>query len=541
MSDEALEPQARTGSKFTVHPYVFGFSAGLILLFIVVTLANLDTAESTFNAIKDGITRRFGWFLIFAVQGFLLFCVYLAVSRFGHIRIGGPGARPEFSSLSWFAMLFAAGMGIGLMFWSVAEPILHLQDPPGAPGMTIEGAQRAMDLSFLHWGFHVWGIYALVGLALAYFAFNRGLPLTIRSAFYPVLGDRIHGLLGNVIDVLAVLATLFGLATSLGLGVAQINAGLGEAFGISISSSAQLALIAIITALATTSVATGVERGIKFLSLLNLFAAGLLLVFLLFVGPSLFLLKNLVQSTGHYLQNLLTLGSWTETYVRDSTWQGSWTIFYWAWWISWSPFVGMFIARISRGRTVREFIFGVLIVPSLLTFAWISTFGGSAIYESLFVDPGIVEAANNNVATALFELLTRFPLANVTVILAVFLVAIFFVTSCDSGSLVIDIMTSGGSLDNHVAQRIFWGVMSGVVTAVLTIGGGLAALQTASITTGLPFALVLVLMAWCLLKAFREEMPALSYSAAREMYRNGGDRKDPKGQGQDRKRSFPGS
>jgi choline/glycine/proline betaine transport protein len=526
VNDPATEPEIVTRSKFTIHPYVFGFSAGLILLFIVVTLANLDTAESAFDAIKDGITRRFGWFLIFAVQGFLLFCIYLAMSRFGHIRIGGAGARPEFSTIAWFAMLFAAGMGIGLMFWSVAEPILHLQDPPGAPGMTIAGAERAMDLTFLHWGFHVWGIYALVGLALAYFSFNRGLPLTIRSAFHPLLGDRIHGIFGNVIDVLAVLATLFGLATSLGLGVTQINAGLGAVFGISFSSGAQLTLIAIITALATTSVATGVERGIKFLSLLNLLAAGLLLVFLLLVGPSLFLLKNLVQSTGHYLQNLLILGSWTETYVRDSSWQGSWTIFYWAWWISWSPFVGMFIARISKGRTVREFIFGVLIVPSLLTFAWVATFGGAAIYESLFVDPGIVEAANSNVSTALFELLMRFPLGNVTVMLAVFLIAIFFVTSCDSGSLVIDIITSGGSLDNPVSQRVFWGIMSGAVTAVLTLGGGLAALQTASISTGLPFAVVLVLMAWCLLKAFREEMPAMSYRAAREMYRNGSDKKD---------------
>lgn len=521
MNAQTTAPQNGKKSRFAIHPVVFGFSAGLILLFIVVTLANLDAAEATFNSIKDGITRRFGWFLILSVQGFLLFCLYLALSRFGHIRIGGAGARPEFSSVSWFAMLFAAGMGIGLMFWGVAEPILHLQNPPGAVGMTADGAQRALDLTFLHWGFHVWGIYALVGLALAYFAYNRGLPLTIRSAFYPVLGNRIYGPIGNVIDILAVLATLFGLATSLGLGVAQINAGLNYVFGITFSSSAQMLLIAFITAIATISVASGLEKGIKLLSNINLFAALLLMLFLLLVGPSLFLVKNLVQSTGHYLQNLLTLGSWTESYSRDTSWQGSWTIFYWSWWIAWSPFVGMFIARISRGRTVREFVFGVLIVPSLLTFAWVSTFGGAAIYESLFVDTGIVEAANSNVATALFELLTRYPLADLSVMLAVFLTLIFFVTSCDSGSLVMAIMTAGGELDLPVTQRVFWAVMSGVVAAVLTVGGGLTALQTASITTGLPFAVVLVLMAWCLLKAFREDMPAMSYRAAQEMYRRG--------------------
>jgi choline/glycine/proline betaine transport protein len=519
VSSPTPAPDGGRKSEFTVHPHVFGFSAGLILLFIVVTLANLDAAEASFNAAKDGITRRFGWFLILAVQGFLLFCIYLAVSRFGHIRIGGPGARPNFTTASWFAMLFSAGMGIGLMFWSVAEPILHLQSPPGATGMTSEGAQRALDLTFLHWGLHVWGIYALVGLSLAYFTFNRGLPLTIRSAFYPLLGERIYGRLGDVVDILAVVATMFGLATSLGFGVAQINAGLNYVFAITFSGSAQLLLIAVITAVATISVASGLDNGIKRLSQLNMIAAFVLLLFVLLLGPTLFLFKNFVQSTGHYLQNLLTLGSWTETYSREASWQGSWTIFYWSWWIAWSPFVGMFIARISKGRTVREFVLGVLIVPSILTFVWVSTFGGSAIYETLFVDTGILDAANANTATALFELLTRYPLANVSALLAVFLVVIFFVTSCDSGSLVMDMITAGGRLDSPVLQRVFWAVMSGVVAAVLTIGGGLTALQTASISTGLPFAVVLVLMAWCLLKAFREEIPPMSHATARDMYR----------------------
>jgi choline/glycine/proline betaine transport protein len=503
---------ARGGRRPGIHPVVFGFSVGLALLFVVLTLTNLGAADTMFSAVKDGIARRFGWFLILGVQGFLLLCIYLAASRFGHIRIGGPDARPEFSSVSWFAMLFAAGMGIGLMFWSVAEPVLHLQNPPGAAPMTPEGAQRALDLTFLHWGLHVWGIYALVGLALAYFAYNRGLPMTIRSAFHPLLGDRIHGPIGHALDILAVLAALFGLATSLGLGVAQINAGLNYAFGFTISTGTQLGLIALITTVSAASVASGLDRGIKILSNVNLIAALLLLVFVLLAGPTLFLLENLVESTGHYLQNLLTLGSWTETWSLDSTWQSSWTVFYWSWWIAWSPFVGMFIARISRGRTVREFIFGVLAMPSLLTFVWMATLGGAALYESLFVDPGIVMAANDNVATALFELLSRYPLADLSVLLAVFLVMIFFVTSCDSGSLVMGILTCGGRTDIGVPQRAFWAVLAGVVAAVLMLGGGLTALQTASISTGLPFAVVVVLMAVGLVKAFRmdHQCPPLS-------------------------------
>jgi choline/glycine/proline betaine transport protein len=490
-----------------LHPVVFGCSVGLTLLFLALTLANLGAADAMFSAARDGIARRFGWFFILSVQGFLLLCVCLAASRFGRIRIGGANARPEFSSVSWFAMLFAAGMGIGLMFWSVAEPVLHLQNPPGAAAMTPEGARRALDLTFLHWGLHVWGIYALVGLALAYFAYNRGLPMTIRSAFQPLLGDRIHGPIGHALDILAVLAALFGLATSLGLGVAQINAGLDYAFGIGFSTGAQLALIALITLVSAASVASGLERGIKLLSNVNLIAALLLLAFVLIAGPTLFLLENFVESTGHYLQNLLALGSWTETFAPGSDWQGSWTVFYWSWWIAWSPFVGMFIARISRGRTVREFIFGVLAMPSLLTFAWMATFGGAALYESLFVDPGIVYAANDNAATALFELLSRYPLHELSVLLAVFLVMIFFVTSCDSGSLVMGIISCGGSTDIGVPQRMFWALLAGVVAGVLVLGGGLTALQTASISTGLPFAVALVLMAVCLVRALREDCP----------------------------------
>lgn len=521
--DSQPKPEDKRRPRFDIHPQVFGFSVALIALFVVMTLLNLDVAETTFTAVKDGITSAFGWLLILCVQGFLLFCVYLAVSRFGHIRIGGIGARPDYSRPAWFAMLFSAGMGIGLMFWGVAEPIVHFQNAPGNTDMDMPAATRAMDLTFLHWGFHAWGIYAMVGLALAYFSFNMGLPLTVRSVFHPLIGDRINGPIGNIIDIAAVVATMFGVATSLGFGVAQINAGLNNLFDVSISPGVQLGLIAFITLVATGSVVSGLDRGIKFLSQLNLAAAAILVVFVLMVGPTLFLLKSTVQNTGHYLQNLLTLGSWTEAYARDASWQGNWTVFYWSWWIAWSPFVGMFIARISYGRTVREFILGVLVVPSAVTFLWISAFGGSALFEALFVDATIVQAVNNDISTALFELLSRFPLATVTSLLAIMLVFIFFVTSSDSGSLVIDIITSGGNIDPPVIQRVFWAVTEGVVAAVLLLGGGLTALQTASITTGLPFAIILTLMAWGLLKAFRKEMPPLSYKAARKHYDDGAD------------------
>ena len=335
MSDSV--PAARTTegretrwSGLVIHPHVFGYSAALIVVFVGLTLFNLDAAESVFSGIKDGITATFGWLLILCVQLFLLFCIYLAVSRFGHIRIGGPGAQPEYSRPAWFSMLFSAGMGIGLMFWSVAEPVTHFQDPPGAAGMEATSATRAIDLTFLHWGFHAWGIYALVGLCLAYFSFNRGLPLTIRSAFHPLLGKRIDGPIGNAIDILAVLATLFGVATSLGFGVAQINAGLNYLFQVSVSPTVQLVLIAGITMVATTSVVSGLDRGILRLSQLNLVVALFLMAFMVIVGPTLFLSKAFVQNTGHYVQNLLSLGSWTETYQRDSNWQGNWTVFYWS-------------------------------------------------------------------------------------------------------------------------------------------------------------------------------------------------------------------
>ncbi len=350
-----------------------------------------------------------------------------------------------------------------------------------------------MRLTFFHWGFHAWAIYALVGLTLAFFAFNRGLPLTPRSAFRPLLGDRIHGPWGDAIDVLAVLATLFGLATSLGLGAQQINAGLAHLSAVPEGAGAQVLLIAAITAVAVISVVLGLERGIRRLSQVNMVLALLLLAAVFVLGPTTFLAGALVQNVGSYLQHLPALSTWTETY-RGTSWQNGWTIFYWAWWIAWSPFVGTFIARISRGRTVRELLLGVLLAPTLSTFVWLTVFGGTALHQELFATGGIAEAVTENLSVALFVLLERLPAAFPLSLLAIVVVTTFFVTSSDSASLVIDMITSGGRRDPPVAQRVFWALSEGTIAAVLLLAGGLKALQTASITTGLPFALVLLAM-----------------------------------------------
>ena len=513
---------AKTGRKpgdtnikrfgFDVHPEVFFISGPLIILFIALTIIFQDQAEAVFGQVQEAIATSAGWFYILVANIFIAFMLYFAFSRFGKIRIGGVEAKTEFSNFAWYAMLISAGMGIGLMFWSVAEPMFHYLFPPfGAEAATVEAAQLAMGLTFFHWGIHPWAIYALVGLALAFFAFNRGLPLTIRSVFWPVLGERIYGWPGHIIDILSVLATLFGLATSLGLGVQQINSGLNFLsveflpFTIPDVTGVQVGLIALITLFATMSVAAGLDGGVRRLSELNIRIAGLFLLFVLIAGPTLFILNSFVQNVGYYLTILPELSFWTESYAGTS-WQGGWTIFYWGWWIAWSPFVGMFIARISKGRTVREFILGVMIIPSILSFFWMSTFGGTALYLELNGLASIADAVNANVSTALFVMLNNLPLVALTAITGVLLVTTFFVTSSDSGSLVIDHLTSGGKLDAPVPQRIFWAVTEGVVAAVLLWGGGLGALQTASITTGLPFALVLLVMCYSLYKGMERDL-----------------------------------
>jgi choline/glycine/proline betaine transport protein len=494
-----------SAQRKTIEPVVFWASCGLIVLFVLLSFVYTKQMGDTFGQVQKLFSTYAGWVYILGVNFFLGFAIWLLFSRYGDIRLGGHEAKPEFSTWGWFAMLFSAGMGIGLVFWSVAEPMYHYASPPfGAEANTPESAKLAMTITMFHWGVHAWAIYAVIALALAFFAFNRGLPLTVRSAFYPILGERIYGPIGHTIDVLAVLATMFGLATSLGLGVQQVNAGLDTLFGIGPSVMVQIVLIVIITSIAIVSVVAGLDKGVRFLSEINMYAAGGLLLFVLLVGPTLFIFDSVVQNFGSYVQHLAQLSTWTESY-NQTEWQHSWTIFYWAWWIAWSPFVGMFIARVSKGRTIREFIAGVLLVPTVMTTVWLTVFGGTALYEEFHGNGGIAAAVNADVATALYELLARFPLSEITSLLAMFVVITFFVTSSDSGSLVIDTITSGGHPHPPVQQKIFWASAEGVVAASLLVAGGLSALQAGSILTGLPFTFVLLLMCFSLYKGLHEE------------------------------------
>ena len=483
---------------FDLHPHVTFVSAGLLLVLLVYVLVFPDSANSAFENIQTFVNDVFGWFLILTGNIFVVACAFFAFSRFGKIRIGGPTAVPEFSTPAWYAMLISAGMGIGLMFFSVAEPIWHFTGPPPMFGVdpgSIGASKAAMATTFYHWGVHPWAIYALVSLGLSFFAYNRGLPLTFRSVFYPILGPRIYGTWGNVIDILTVLATLFGLATSLGFGVGQAAAGLNFLFGLPSGTGFQVTLIVVITAMATLSVVAGLDAGVKRLSQLNIGLAMAFMLFIIVVGPTIFILKIFGQSVGYYFQNFAELSFWNETFT-GTNWQAGWTILYWAWWISWSPFVGMFIARISKGRTVREFITAVLLVPTLVTVVWMGTFGGSALDQ---VQNGIGELSNgiSEVSLAMFQMLANLPIADISSFVAIVLVLVFFITSSDSGSLVIDSITAGGKVDAPTPQRIFWATMEGVIAGALLFGGGgdaLGALQAAAITVGLPFTLVLLAM-----------------------------------------------
>jgi len=527
---------------FDVHPVVFPIALVLIVAFVAATVLLGDTAASVYSDIFNFVNTTFGWFYILAVNLFIVTIVYFAASKYGSIRIGGVEAEKEFSDFSWMAMLFSAGMGIGLMFFSVAEPMWHFGSgasdfmvvPPAfdAAGGSSAAASAAMAQTFFHWGFHPWAIYGLVGLGLAFFSFNRGLPLTFRSIFWPLLGDRIYGWPGHLIDLVTVFATLFGLATSLGLGVAQVNTGLNYVFGnllgvasVPTGTIPQVLLIAGITAIATLSVAAGLDGGVKRLSTANLYIMITMLAFLFIVGPTLYILGTLSGGLGAYFGNLLELSFFTGIVGGGAAlggysvqgWMGAWTIFYWGWWIAWSPFVGMFIARISKGRTVREFVLGVLILPSMFSFVWLSVFGGSALFVELEGGAGIASAvASEGQTIAMFAMLSNFPLAPVSGLLATLLVITFFVTSSDSGSLVIDHLTSGGKHDVPKVQRIFWAVTEGAVAAVLLIGGGLSALQTAAITTGLPFGAILVLMCYTVYLGLKNEYEILESEAFAE-------------------------
>lgn len=487
---------------FDIHPNVFFPSLILILIFVGVAITGGESVRLFFEDMTHTITSNFGWLFVIGVNVFLIVCLVIGFGKFGKQRLGGKKATPDFTLTSWFAMLFSAGMGIGLMYFSVSEPITHYALPPIAVEGTTAKAMQALNFTYLHYGVHAWAIYSIVGLSLAFFAFNKGLPFSLRSIFFPLLGRKIFGWRGDLIDIIAVLATLFGLATSLGLGARQIASGLKYIFGIDSGLVTQISIIVIITLIATISVVTGLKKGVKILSRINLFVALIFLVSMFLLSDSVGLLKMFVQSTGNYFQNLLQTGTYSSALVSDE-WQGNWTVFYWSWWIAWSPFVGMFIARISKGRTLREFIFGVLLVPSLMTFLWMTVFGGSALNLEIET-PGLLSTAIlEDSSTSLFMLLHEYPLASITSFIGIFMVSIFFITSSDSGSLVIDSITSGGKLDAPVGQRIMWALTEGLVATALLIGGGLKAMQAASVSSGILFLLVLLLMCWSLLKSLK--------------------------------------
>ena len=484
---------------------VFFISAGLILLVCLYGAGLSEHAAVTFSSTQRWLVTNFGWFYMASIAFFFGFVVYLAFSRFANIKLGPDDSEPDYSYISWFAMLFSAGMGIGLLFFGVSEPLTHFAQPPSGIGGTTAAANRAMEITFFHWGLQAWSVYIVVGLSLAYFSFRHGLPLSVRSALYPLIGDRIYGPIGHAVDIFAVLGTMFGVATSLGLGVMQVNAGLNFLFGVEISTYVQILLIVFITGMATISVVAGLDAGIRRISELNLLLALVMLVFILLAGPTATLLSALMQNVGGYLSSMVDMTFNLYAY-EPKEWMGDWTLFYWGWWISWSPFVGMFIARISRGRTIREFIIGVLLVPAGFTFLWLSLFGNTALTMEL-ADSGInlVTAALEDSPTALFVMLGQLPWSNVMSLVATLLIITFFVTSSDSGSLVIDIITSGGNEDPPVWQRIFWAVTEGAVAAALLLAGGLSALQAAAISSALPFAFVMLFMCYGLYKGLQME------------------------------------
>ena len=501
-----------------IHNRVFAVSGLAVIAFVALTLLFQASAEPLFAGLRGWLTSRLDWFFLLAGNVFVLVCLGVALSPLGRVRLGGTEAKPDYSYLGWFSMLFAAGMGIGLMFYGVSEPLSHFGS--ALAGTAAEGGMRtdwaplsgaaddpaaaqrlAMAATIYHWGLHPWAIYAILALGLALFSFNKGLPLTIRSVFYPLLGERVWGWPGHVIDILAVLATMFGLATSLGLGAAQAAAGLNHLFGVPLGETTQVLLVIGITAVALVSVLAGLDAGVKRLSEINMVLALLLVLFVIVVGPTLAIVTGVLGNLAAYLQYLPALAN--PFGREDANFAQGWTAFYWAWWISWSPFVGMFIARVSRGRSVREFIFSVLIVPSLACVLWMTVFGGTAI--SQLVNDGYEAVASADLPLQLFLMLQALPLAQITSFLAIVLVVVFFVTSSDSGSLVIDVISAGGKINAPTPQRVFWCTFEGLVAIALILGGGLVALQAMAVSTGFPFAVVLLVAALAVVKGLASE------------------------------------
>ncbi|CEA00390.1 choline transporter [Pseudomonas saudimassiliensis] len=468
-----------------------------ILLLVIGTASQPELAGELFSSVLGYITETFGWFYMLSVAIFLVFIVIVAMSKWGQIKLGPDHAEPQYSFPAWFAMLFSAGYGIALLFFGVAEPVLHYADPPeGAAGLTLDAAKQAMQIAFFHWGFHIWAIYGLTGLVLAYFSFRHGLPLSIRSALYPLIGDRIYGPIGHAVDTFAILGTMFGIATTLGLSVAQINAGLNYLWpSVPVGVGIQVACIAAITLLTMGSVVAGMDKGIKNLAMLNMVVATALMLFVFLAGPTVFILETFLQNTGSYLNNIVERTFNLQAYSR-SDWIGNWTLFIFGWTIAWAPFVGLFIAKISRGRTIRQFVFGVMLVPTIFTFFWFSVFGDTALH--LIINQGyseLIDQVKADNAIALFKLFEQLPLTAIISTITVILITLFFVTSADSGALVVDSLASGGALATPAWQRGFWAILSGVLASVLLVAGGLKALQSMAVASALPFAIIMLISA----------------------------------------------
>ena len=488
-----------------VNPRVFLSTVIIIIIFLATVILSPNAFELITQQLNQWITNSFGWFYVLAVAIFLVVLAFIAISDYGRIRLGPDHSQPSYSNGSWFAMLFTAGMGIGLMFFGVAEPVMHYVSPPAGDAETVAAAQQAMRVTFFHWGLHAWGIYALIGLSLAYFAYRHHLPLKVRSSLYPIIGQKIHGPIGDAVDTFATIGTVFGVATTLGFGVTQINSGLNYLLGIPQSSTTQVVLIVVVSAFASLSVFLGLDKGIKRLSELNLFLALFLLLFVFFASSTIYLLQTTIQNAGQYVSNLFTMTFNLDAY-QPNGWIGGWTIMYWAWWISWSPFVGMFIARVSHGRTIREFIVGVMLIPTGFTLIWMGFMGNAALFSIMQEgNQALMLAVQKDSSVALFEFLNSLPIASITSVIATLLVILFFVTSADSGALVTDYLTA--KEDGSPAwQRLFWTVLMAVLAIVLLLVGGLGALQSATIMSALPFSFIMLLICWGLLKALKVDL-----------------------------------